>query len=168
MRRRIGERMISACVIPTVKHEGGGVMVWGCIAGDTVCDLFRIQGTLNQHGYHSILQQYAIPSGLRLVELSFVFQQDNDSTHLQCCVRAIWPRRRLMECCNRWPGIHNHTTSTQFRWFRMSWTTEGKKSSQQVLSICGNSLSTMLENHSRWSWLRKSVQSCHQYKGWLL
>ena len=75
--------MISACVVPTVKHGGGGVMVWGCFDGDTVCDLFRIQGTLNQHGYHSILQRYAIPSGLRLVGLSFVFQQDNDPTHLQ-------------------------------------------------------------------------------------
>ena len=29
-------------------------MVWGCFAGDIVSDLFRIQGTLNQHGYHSI------------------------------------------------------------------------------------------------------------------
>jgi hypothetical protein len=28
-------------------------MVWGCFAGDTVCDVFRIQGTLNQHDYHS-------------------------------------------------------------------------------------------------------------------
>ena len=27
VRRRVGERMISACVIPTVKHRGGGVMV---------------------------------------------------------------------------------------------------------------------------------------------
>uniref|UniRef100_A0AAZ3RHR5 Transposase Tc1-like domain-containing protein n=1 Tax=Oncorhynchus tshawytscha TaxID=74940 RepID=A0AAZ3RHR5_ONCTS len=83
VRRRVGEHMISTCVVPTVKHGGGGVMVWGCFAGDTVCDLFRIQGTLNQHGYHSILQQYAIPSGLRLLGLSFVFQQDNDPTHLQ-------------------------------------------------------------------------------------
>jgi hypothetical protein len=65
--------MISACVFPTIKNGGGGVMVWGCFAGDTVCDLFRIQGTLNQHGYKSILQQYAIPSGLSLVGLSFVF-----------------------------------------------------------------------------------------------
>ncbi|KAF7664628.1 hypothetical protein LDENG_00171500 [Lucifuga dentata] len=48
-------------------HGGGGVMVWGCFAGDTVGDLFKIQGTLNQHGYHSILQRHAIPSGLRLV-----------------------------------------------------------------------------------------------------
>ena len=73
--------MISACVVPTVKHGGGVMMLWGCFAGDTVCDLFRIQGTLNEHVYHSILQQYTIPSGLRLVGLSFVFQQDNDPKH---------------------------------------------------------------------------------------
>ena len=81
--RRVGERMISACLVPTVKHGGGGMMVWGCFAGDNFSDLFSIQGILHQHGYHSILQQYAIPSGLRLVGLSFVFQQDNDPTHLQ-------------------------------------------------------------------------------------
>ena len=63
VRRRVGERMISACVVPTVKYGGGGVMVWGCFAGDAVSDLFRIQGTLNQHIYHSILQWNAIPSG---------------------------------------------------------------------------------------------------------
>ena len=57
VRRRVGEWMVSACVVPTMKHFGGGVMVWGCFAGDTVCNLFRIQGTLNQHGYHSILQR---------------------------------------------------------------------------------------------------------------
>ena len=55
-------------------------MGWGCFAGDTVCDLLRTQGTLNQHGYHSILQRSAITSGLRLVGLSFVFQQYNDPT----------------------------------------------------------------------------------------
>ena len=48
-----------------------------------VTDLFCVQGTVNQHGYHSILQRYAIPFGLRLVGLLFVFQQDNDPAHLQ-------------------------------------------------------------------------------------
>ena len=57
VRRRVGEQMISACVVPTVKHGGGGVMVLGCFAVDTVNDLIRIQGTLNQLGYHSILQR---------------------------------------------------------------------------------------------------------------
>ena len=64
-----------------MKHGGGGVMAWGCFAGDTVGDLFRLQVTLNQHCYHSILHPYAIPSGLRLVGLSFVFQQDNGPKH---------------------------------------------------------------------------------------
>ena len=36
VRCRVDERMISACVVPTMKHEAEGVMVWGCCAGDTV------------------------------------------------------------------------------------------------------------------------------------
>jgi hypothetical protein len=81
--------MISACVVPTVKHGGGGLLMWGCFAGDIVSDLFRIQGTLKQHGYHSILQQNAIQSGLHLVGLSFVFQHDNELHAPPGCVRAI-------------------------------------------------------------------------------
>ena len=54
------------------------------------------------------------------------------------CVSAIWPRRRVMECCIRWAGLHNHPNSTQLRWFGKSWTAEWRKSSQQVLSICLN------------------------------
>ena len=55
VRRRKGERMVSTCMVPTMKHRGGGVMVWGCFAGDTVGDLLKTEGTLNLHGYHSIL-----------------------------------------------------------------------------------------------------------------
>jgi hypothetical protein len=57
--------------------------MWGCFAGETVAELFRIRGTLNQNGYHSILKRHAISSGSGLVGLSFVFQHDNDPTHLQ-------------------------------------------------------------------------------------
>ena len=58
-------------------------MVWACFAVVTVFDLFRFQGTLKQHGYLNIWLRYAIPSGLGLVGLSFVFQRENDQTHLQ-------------------------------------------------------------------------------------
>uniref|UniRef100_A0A3Q4G3N4 Uncharacterized protein n=1 Tax=Neolamprologus brichardi TaxID=32507 RepID=A0A3Q4G3N4_NEOBR len=54
-----------------------GVMVCGCFAGDTVGDLFKTEDRLNQHGYQSILQQHAIPSGLHSVGPSCIFQQDN-------------------------------------------------------------------------------------------
>ena len=59
------------------------------------------------------------------------------------CIRAILPRRRVMECCIRWPVLHNHPTSTQLTWFEMSWAAKWRKSSQQVLSICGNSFKTV-------------------------
>ena len=35
--------MVSTWVVPTSKHGGGGVMVWGCYAGHC-CDVLKIQG----------------------------------------------------------------------------------------------------------------------------
>jgi len=93
--------MITACVDPTVKHGGGDVMVWGCFAGDTVGDLFKIQGTLNQHGSHSILLRYAIPSGLRFVGMSFVFQQDNDPKHTSRLCKGYLTMKKSNGCCIR-------------------------------------------------------------------
>lgn len=55
-----------------------------CIAGDSVLLKKKfIQGKLNQHGYHTILQKYAIPFGLCLLGLSFVcfFKWENDRKH---------------------------------------------------------------------------------------
>lgn len=72
VRCRKGEQMDSTCLVPNVKRGGGGVMVWACFTGDTVEDLFKIGDILNQHGYHSILQRHAIPSGLHLVGPSFI------------------------------------------------------------------------------------------------
>ena len=115
-----------------------GEEVWWCFAGDTVSDLFRIQGTLNQLGYHSIREWYTIPSGLCLVGLSFAFNRTMTQNTPPGCVRAIWPRR-VMECCIRLSGLHNHPTSTQLRWFGMSWPLFLHSAVQQVLSICGNS-----------------------------
>ena len=150
--------MISACMIPTVKHGGGGVMVWGCFAGDTVCDLFRIQGTLNQHGYHSILQRYAIPSGLVLVGLWYVFQQDNDPIHL----RAV---KGLFDQEGEWWGAASYDlastiTQPQHNWDGLGWV--GPQTEANAANKCSAYVGThsrLLEKHSRWSWLTE-CQDC--------
>lgn len=81
VRRSVSEKMHPDCVIPTVKHGGGSVMVWGCFSFSGVGTLHRIHGTLDKNGYHSILSRYALPSGKQLVGHGFVFQQDNDPKH---------------------------------------------------------------------------------------
>lgn len=81
VRRQVGERMTEQCVMPPVKHGGGSVMVWGCLAGNKVGDLVRVKGIMDKKMYHNILQRHAFPSGKRIVGRGFVFQQDNDPKH---------------------------------------------------------------------------------------
>lgn len=51
-----GEHTVPERVVLTVKHRREGVMSGG--------DLVKMESTLNQHGYNSILQQHAILCGL--------------------------------------------------------------------------------------------------------
>ena len=129
-----GERMISTCAFSTVKHGVGGVMVWGCFAGDTVCDLFRIQGTLNQHGYHSILQQYTIPSGLGLVY--GLFYQEGE-----------W-----------WSAASDDRASTIWDGLWWVWPQSEGKAANKSSAYVGTP-SRCLKKHSSWSWLRE-CQEC--------
>ncbi|GAB0095396.1 hypothetical protein DMENIID0001_107770 [Sergentomyia squamirostris] len=81
VRWRPGERGKIECIVPTVKHGGGSVMVWGCFGNNTIGDLKLIEGVLNKEGYKQILQENALPSGSRLIGHNFVFQEDNDPKH---------------------------------------------------------------------------------------
>ena len=67
--------------MPSVKHGGGNVMVWGCFGAGKVGDLYKVKWILNKEGYHSILQCHAIPCGQRLIGASFILQQDIDPKH---------------------------------------------------------------------------------------
>lgn len=82
------ERMVPQCVTSAVKQGGGSVMVWSCFAGARVDDLYRVSSTLNQTGYHTIVQHHAISSGMCIVCQRFILQQDND------------PKRKFKLCQN--------------------------------------------------------------------
>ena len=60
VRHRVGEQMIPACLVPSVKHGGAGLMVWGYFAGDTISDLFRIQGPPSWLPQHSAMKHQPI------------------------------------------------------------------------------------------------------------
>ena len=93
-------------------------MVWGSFAGSRVSDLQRVSGTLNQNGYHSILQCHAIPSGVRLVGQGFILQQDNDPKHTsRLCHNDL--RRKEQECrlqITEWPAQSPDLDPIQLVW----------------------------------------------------
>ncbi len=134
--------------------------VWWC-GGALLVTLLVIHSKFKAHSTsmdHTTLQRHAIPSSLRLVDHHLFFNRTKTSNIPPGYVKVISPRRRIMECCVRWPGLHNHLTYTQLRWLGMSWTTEWRNSSQQVFSTSGNSFKTVgkpFQVTTSWIWLRE-------------
>ncbi len=66
-----------SCVLPTVKHGGGSVMVWDCMSAAGTGELQFIEGTMKANMYCDILKQSIIPS-LRRLGHREVFRHDNN------------------------------------------------------------------------------------------
>ena len=81
VRRRKGERYKNECLLPTLKHGGGSIMVCGAISAAGTGDLVKIDGIMDKKVYHNILVRHGVPSGSRLIGQGFIFQEDNDPKH---------------------------------------------------------------------------------------
>ena len=55
--RKIGRAYDAWNVKKTVKHEGGSIMVWGCISWKGVGQLHRVDGTMNADQYCQSLEE---------------------------------------------------------------------------------------------------------------
>ena len=81
VRRPLNKSLDPRYTRPTVKHAGGGIMVWGCFSRAGVGNLVLIEGTMNQKKYLDVLKDHMIPSAHQLIGNNFVFQQDNALCH---------------------------------------------------------------------------------------
>jgi len=79
--RRPGEALHQECVVPTVKHGGGKVMLWGAIARGRPAAMCFIEGKLNADGYIDILNRDMLPSARKIIGPTFTFLEDNDPKH---------------------------------------------------------------------------------------
>ena len=67
---------------PTVKHGGGSVMVWGCMASNGVRNIQFLEGIMDQFKYQSILDRNVKISETKLgLGRKFTFQQDSNPKH---------------------------------------------------------------------------------------
>lgn len=77
-------------LMPTVKHGGGGIMIWGCMASGGVGNLQFIESTMDKYDYLNILKRNLKQSAenLRLGD-EFYFMHDNDPKHT-AEVNKLW------------------------------------------------------------------------------
>ncbi|KAG2466400.1 TCB1 transposase, partial [Polypterus senegalus] len=76
--RKPGTTHHQANTIPTVKHGGGSIMLWGCFSASWTGRLVRIKGKMTAAMYRDILDENLLQSALDLrLGRRFIFQQDD-------------------------------------------------------------------------------------------
>ncbi|CAG9565363.1 unnamed protein product [Danaus chrysippus] len=85
VRRRVGEEYNPECVVPTVKHGGGSIMIWGCMAADGVGEMVLCEGRMNSVKYTEVLETALATSITQIFGDTntdgLKFQQDNATCH---------------------------------------------------------------------------------------
>lgn len=89
--------------IPTVKHGGGNIMLWGCFSAKGTGRLHCIEGPMDGAMYHKILDENLLPSARALrMGRGWVFQHDNDPKHTAKATKE-WLKKKHTKVME-WPS----------------------------------------------------------------
>ncbi|KAK3545219.1 hypothetical protein QTP70_002066 [Hemibagrus guttatus] len=89
--------------IPTVKHGGGNIMLWGYFSAKGPGRLIRVKERMNGAMYREILSKNLLPSARALkMKRGWVFQHDHDPKHTARATKE-WLRKKNFKVLE-WPS----------------------------------------------------------------
>ena len=84
-------------MVPTVKHGGGNVMVWGCFSHDMVGPLIQVNGIMDGMSSVDIVARHMLPHAKSKMPRGRVFQQDNDPKHRSRVAKQFFLKKNVLE-----------------------------------------------------------------------
>ena len=84
------------CIVPTVKHGGSSVTVWGCFTRKGTGQLCILDRVMDRFYYHDILEQHLLPSIKKFkFDKEFVFMHDNDPKHTSGLIKDWLKEKKI-------------------------------------------------------------------------
>lgn len=97
--RRPHEKYDVDCLVPTVKGNGEGIMVWGCFVKNRLGPLVVLEGNITGQVYEKLLEDHLIPFIESLDdEKTYVFQDNNRANSV-----LAWKEENLISSLP-WPA----------------------------------------------------------------